>query len=66
MPSPATLFAQLCKAEALLWQSEERPLLDAVDWLQTYAVAKGLVDALGQDEVQRLMAEAFAAVQEPS
>ena len=58
----AAVFVRLCRAEALLWQSDERSLHDAVDWLQSYAVAKGLVADLGQDEVQRIMGRAFAAL----
>jgi hypothetical protein len=37
-------------------------LHEAVDVLQRDAVRDGLVDELGQDEVQRIISEAFAAV----
>jgi hypothetical protein len=51
-------------ARALLWQAGEINLHDAIDELQSAANADGLVAKLGQDEVQRLMAEAFAAVRD--
>ncbi len=37
-------------------------LLDAVDGLLQAAVADGLVEALGQDDVQRIISEAFRGV----
>jgi hypothetical protein len=40
----------------------ELALHDAVDALQDYAEATALVAELGQDEVQRIIGEAFAAV----
>jgi len=64
MASSVETFTKLCKAEALLWQSDEKSLHDAVDWLQAYAVEQGLVADLGQDEVQRIMGSAFAAVRD--
>ncbi|PDT57109.1 hypothetical protein CO678_35105 [Bradyrhizobium diazoefficiens] len=36
--------------------------LDAVDCIQRHAMLAGIVDEIGQDEVQRLMGEAFAPV----
>jgi len=52
-------FAQLCQSEARLYVIGEKSLLDAVDRCQNFAVAYGLVDDLGQDEVQLIMAKAF-------
>jgi hypothetical protein len=37
------------------------PLLDGVDLLFDAAIWSGLVDAIGVDDVQRLMAAAFSA-----
>jgi hypothetical protein len=65
-PSPRAdaleVFIARAEARALLWQAGELDLHQAVDELQAAAIASGLVAELGQDEVQRLMAEAFAAV----
>jgi hypothetical protein len=61
MPSRLEVFAERCKARALLWQAGEIDLHTAVDELQAAAVRYGLVAKLGQDEVQRLMADAFSA-----
>lgn len=47
-----------------MWQVGELDLHEAVDELQAAAVVSGLVAKLGQDEVQRLMAEAFRKVRE--
>jgi hypothetical protein len=40
----------------------EWDLHDAVDVLQAYAVESGLIDEIGQDAVQAIMADAFALV----
>lgn len=53
------VFAERCEARALLWASGQLSLHDAVDKLQFDAVRTGLVRELGQDEIQRIMAEAF-------
>jgi hypothetical protein len=47
-----------------LWQAGELTLHEAVDVLWSDAVASELVAALGDDEIQRLMAGAFAAVRD--
>jgi hypothetical protein len=59
-------FALRCWARAQLYQMDEFDLHEAVDVLQTLAQDGGLVAAVGQDEVQRIMAEAFAAVRDDS
>jgi hypothetical protein len=64
-PSPdrlAVFFAARCEARALLWRCGELSLHDAVDELQYAAVREGLVAKLGQDAVQKLIAQAFGAV----
>ena len=58
-------YAARCEARALLFISGQLSLHDAVDELQAYAEQSGLIDRLGQDEVQRIMAIAFAAVDLP-
>ena len=53
-------FKALCWARGHLWREGHIPEgTDAIDVLQQWAVDNGLVDELGQDEVQRLIAEAF-------
>jgi hypothetical protein len=63
-PSAVEVFVARAEARALLWQAGEFDLHEAVDKLQADAERDGLVAAIGQDEVQRLMAEAFEAVSE--
>src|ERR1700741_4550367 len=60
------IFAELCEARALLWANYQIELPDAVDQLQTWAVDRGLVAAIGQDLVQDIMAEPFAFVRDES
>jgi hypothetical protein len=57
----AVLIAR-AEARALLWQAGELDLHEAVDELQAAAEASGLVDELGQNEVQAIIAKAFEAV----
>jgi hypothetical protein len=52
-------FKLRCEARALLWRLGELELQDAVDVLQADAVFDGLVDQLGQDAVQEIMARVF-------
>ncbi len=59
---PLEVFTARAEARALLWQAGEFDLHEAVDKLQQDAERDGLVAAIGQDEVQRIMADAFAAV----
>ena len=58
----ATIFKERCEARAILFATGEYDLHDAVDVLQTAAEASGLVDEIGQDAVQTIMAEAFGRV----
>lgn len=58
-------FAALCWANAYLWSIGEINRDDAwighaVDPLQAWAERHGLIEAIGQDEIQRIMADAFA------
>jgi hypothetical protein len=58
------IFAARCQARAQLVAAGEMDLHDAVDGLQADAEVSGLVDELGQDEVQRIMGEAFVNADE--
>ena len=64
-PSALEVFIARAEARALLWQCGEMDLHEAVDELQAAAVRDGLVTELGQDEVQRLIAEASRVVDAP-
>jgi hypothetical protein len=56
------IFRARVEARALLWQAGQIDLHEAVDKLQADAERDGLVDEIGQDEVQRVMAAAFGRV----
>ena len=56
------VFTERCEARALLYIEGKISLHDAVDELQNYAEASGLIDRIGQNEAQRIMGEAFAVV----
>jgi hypothetical protein len=51
-------------ARARLWAEGELDLHDAVDALQASAERDGLIDRIGQDAVQAIMATAFAPFRE--
>jgi hypothetical protein len=53
-------FRARCEARAWLVAAGEMSLHEAVDELQASAVASGIVDAIGQDQVQAIMSTAFA------
>lgn len=53
-------FRERCWARAYLWQAGELNLHEAVDVLQATAVRDDLVDRIGQDAVQEILAAAFA------
>lgn len=61
-PSAVDIFRERCEARAILVEACLLDLQDAVDGLQEAAEKTGLVKELGQDAVQRMMAEAFAIV----
>jgi hypothetical protein len=58
------VFVARAEARALLWSAGKLDLHDAVDCLQATAVVNGLVEALGQDAVQQIMARPFALLRE--
>jgi hypothetical protein len=55
-------FVARAEARALLWKCRELDLHEAVDELQIAAEKSGLIDQLGQDRVQGIIAKAFRAV----
>ena len=67
-PDNIRIFTELCWARARLWAAGEIRgphgawIGYAVDPLQAWAAERGLVKEIGQDEVQRIMGEAFAEV----
>jgi hypothetical protein len=58
--SAIEIFRERAEARAMLVSSGLMPLQDAVDGLQESAVAQGLLQRYGQDEIQQIMAESFA------
>jgi hypothetical protein len=56
---PVDAFRERAEARALLWSLGEYTLIEAVDVLQADAERTGLLERLGQDEVQRILSEAF-------
>jgi hypothetical protein len=63
LADPAEIFRARCEAQAKLYGAGEfKHLPDAVDPLQEFAEQLGLIDTIGQDEVQRIMAAAFEPV----
>jgi hypothetical protein len=62
-PVPAVdVFRERCEARAILVEACALDLHTAVDGMHEAAVATGLVDEIGQDAVQAIMANAFAQV----
>jgi hypothetical protein len=62
---PLEVFNLRCWARAYLWAAGQLGLHEAVDKLQADAERDGLVDAIGQDWVQQLIASAFDKFQTP-
>jgi hypothetical protein len=61
---PVAVFTARAEARALLYAAGEFDLHEAVDKLQADAERSGLVAAIGQDQVQRIITEAFSTVGE--
>ena len=62
-PAPIEeVFRARCDALAVLHVNDQIALCDAVDQLQAFAEQSGLVDAVGQDMTQDILAAAFCAV----
>jgi hypothetical protein len=64
MTEQSQKFQARCEARAQLWQLGELDLPEAVDALQAWAQHIGLIEEIGQDAVQQIMATAFAAVRD--
>jgi hypothetical protein len=60
------VFRERCEARAILVEACVYHLQDAVDGLQQAAIESGLVAEIGQDAVQKMMADAFAIVRRSS
>ena len=61
-PSAIDIFQERCEARAILVYACLLDLHEAVDGLQEDAERTGLVDDIGQDQVQAIMAKGFAIV----
>ena len=61
---PVEVFRARCEARALLWRANEFGLHEAVDKLRHDAERGGLVERIGQDRVQAIMAAAFHTVRD--
>jgi hypothetical protein len=61
---PIAVFTARAEARATLWADGVLDLHAAVDELQHAAEAGGLVELIGQDAVQQILAAAFAAAHE--
>jgi NADH:ubiquinone oxidoreductase subunit B-like Fe-S oxidoreductase len=59
LADPLDVFTARCEARATLVAVGFMDLHTAIDELQADAERDGLVERVGQDEVQRLMSEAF-------
>jgi len=57
-----TVFTARAEARAILWAEGVLELHDAVDELWAAAERDGLVQQIGQDAVQAILAQAFQAV----
>ena len=56
-------FALRAWLRAYLFDCGDYEMIEAVDGLQSFAERVGLVDMIGQDTVQAIMADAFEPVQ---
>lgn len=56
---PLKCFAARANVRAYLWSIGELDLIEAVDALQAAAVRDGLIQRVGQDEIQAMIADAF-------
>jgi hypothetical protein len=61
-PTPLAVLIARAEARALLWQTGAFDLAIAVDELEAEAEVSGLLAAIGQDEVDAIIAVTFAAV----
>jgi len=59
LADPLEVFRARCETRAMLYASGEIDLHSAVDVLQDGAIKLGLIESIGQDAVQAIMAEMF-------
>jgi hypothetical protein len=57
-------FAALCQSRAMRYGAGELSGQDAVDWLYDWAFTRNLIDAIGDDAVQAIIADAFRPYRE--
>jgi hypothetical protein len=53
-------FIERAEARAYLWSIGELTLHEAVDVLQADAERDGLIEQIGQDQIQKILGECFA------
>jgi hypothetical protein len=61
---PLDAFYERVESRAYLWSIGEYELAEAVDLLQADAARDGLVERIGQDAVQAILAAAFGSCRE--
>jgi hypothetical protein len=61
---PLDVFHERATARAYLWAIGEYELAEAVDALQADADRDGLVERIGQDNVQQILSDAFRPYRE--
>ena len=54
-------FIERAKGRAYLWSIGELTLHEAVDVLQADAERDGLIEQIGQDQIQKILGECFAS-----
>jgi hypothetical protein len=59
---PGSVFRTRCLAAANEYAVGKVDLISAVDQLQDFAFTCGVVDQIGQDQIQAIIAEAFGPV----
>jgi hypothetical protein len=64
LADPTTVFTVRCETRAYLYGECELTLHEAVDVLPAAAADLGLIETIGQDRVQSIMADAFRPIQD--
>jgi len=54
-------FIERAESRAYLWSIGELSLREAVDVLQADAERDGLIEQIGQDQIQKILSECFAS-----
>ena len=58
---PVDAFIERAESRAYLWSIDELTLHEAVDVLQADAERDGLIEQIGQDQMQKILDECFAS-----